>query len=302
MGNRENERGAVIVITAFLMVGLITSMALVVDVGRLYLTRTKLQTAADAAALAGAYTYFADESEPDAVSKAQDYAGDNMEEDFNFSYSIVGNQFTVDLNRDVDFFFAPVIGIESSNVAVTATASAGTVSAIDKVVPFGVLKQSFSYGQQYVLKYGAGGSGCYHGNFGAVALGGRGACVYRNNIKYGYNGEIRVGDQIYTEPGNMAGPTDQGVSYRKSLCTHGCSFSSQIEANCPRVVVVPVIDSLPNGRKKVNVLGFAAFFLEATQNGTKGQKDVVGRFLKWAAAGESGAGESFGLTTVNLIH
>ena len=33
----------------------------------------------------------------------------------------------------------------------------------------------------------------------------------------------------------------------------------------------------------------------------KGQKDVVGRFLKWTAVGEGGDGNSFGLNTARLI-
>jgi Flp pilus assembly protein TadG len=42
-----------------------------------------------------------------------------------------------------------------------------------------------------------------------------------------------------------------------------------------RVVVIPIIDSLPNGRKGVTILGFALFFLESRSQG-----DVSGRFVR----------------------
>ncbi|HYH04985.1 MAG TPA: hypothetical protein VEC37_17985, partial [Bacillota bacterium] len=206
---------------------------------------------------------------------------------------------------DVNFLFAPVLGYRKTTVSVKATAGASTIVRVRNLVPFGVLEQDFQYGQQYTLKYGAGKSGgsSFSGNYGALALGGNGASRYRENIKYGYQGEIAVGDRLTTEPGNMAGPTDDGVSYRKSLCTNGCNYATQIEANCPRVVIAPVIDSLPNGRGQTNVKGFAAFFLEETkQSSSKGQKDVVGRFLRWAATGETGEdGENYGVYSVRLI-
>ena len=92
---------------------------------------------------------------------------------------------------------------------------------------------------------------------------------------------LHVGDIIDTKTGNMAGPTDQGVSYRKALCTSGCNFLTQIEANCPRVVITPVIDRLPDGGSgTVIIQGFAAFFLEDTQDGSQGSKRRSRSFSK----------------------
>ncbi|HEX5444460.1 MAG TPA: Tad domain-containing protein [Pirellulales bacterium] len=50
---RRERRGAVVVLTAFLMVALLGLVALVVDLGYLMLAQTQLQEAADSAALAG---------------------------------------------------------------------------------------------------------------------------------------------------------------------------------------------------------------------------------------------------------
>lgn len=51
---RRSERGSVTVMTAVLMVGLVLALGLSIDVSRIYMVRTGLQNAADAAALAAA--------------------------------------------------------------------------------------------------------------------------------------------------------------------------------------------------------------------------------------------------------
>jgi len=49
-----NERGSVMIMTAILMLGLLLCVGLCIDISRLYMTRTEIQNAADAAALAAA--------------------------------------------------------------------------------------------------------------------------------------------------------------------------------------------------------------------------------------------------------
>lgn len=52
--NDRNQRGSVMIMTAILMTGLVLAVALCIDVARLYMLRTELQNAADAAALSAA--------------------------------------------------------------------------------------------------------------------------------------------------------------------------------------------------------------------------------------------------------
>lgn len=52
--DQKAERGSVMVMTAILMAGLVLAVALCIDVARLYMLRTELQNAADAAALSAA--------------------------------------------------------------------------------------------------------------------------------------------------------------------------------------------------------------------------------------------------------
>jgi Flp pilus assembly protein TadG len=51
---RANERGSVMIMTAILMAGIILAVGLSIDIARLYMLRTELQNAADAAALSAA--------------------------------------------------------------------------------------------------------------------------------------------------------------------------------------------------------------------------------------------------------
>lgn len=51
---RANERGSVMIMTAILMAGIVLAVGLCIDIARIYMVRTELQNAADAAALAAA--------------------------------------------------------------------------------------------------------------------------------------------------------------------------------------------------------------------------------------------------------
>jgi Flp pilus assembly protein TadG len=302
----RSEKGVVMVIAALMLISLLAVTALTVDVGQVYLTRSRLQKAADAAALAAAQSLVMTGEATEAEAVGAQYIDLNAQSPYEFSVQpdTASGQVAVNATKNVNFVFAPAIGYHNATVSVSAVAAASTVIRVKNVVPFGVLQQDFQYGEQYVLKYGAGpGGSTFNGNYGALALGGEGASRFRENIKYGFQGELAVGDQVTTEPGNMAGPTDDGVSYRKSLCTNGCNYATQIEANCPRVVITPVIDDLPSGRGQANVVGFAAFFMEETvASESPGQKDVVGRFLHWAANGDTGESENnFGVYSVRLV-
>src|SRR5690606_15931985 len=107
-----------------------------------------------------------------------------------------------------------LFGFKQLQVSAEAAAMIGPVVGCTGVIPVGVPWDDFEFGQVYELKIDAHSGRKYQGNFGALALGGTGANTYRNNLKYGYQGMLRVGDQVYTEPGNMAGPTRQGIEYR----------------------------------------------------------------------------------------
>jgi len=284
------------VIAAIIMVTLLASVALVVDAGQLFLAKKRLQNAADASALAGCFALVNKQDPVLADAESLKYLNSNVSGEYHYSPSIdlEKNTFQVNLFQKVNHFFAPVIGIDNSTVSASATAGGNTVISITGVVPLGVVRQQFEFNKPYTLKYG-GGEG-YNGNYGALALGGSGGSNYRSNLMYGYKNEIKLGDILTAEPGNVAGPTSQGINYRISL-DH--SSISNLAPNSPRVVIVPVIDRLvgEGGNATATVVGFAAFYLESTD----GNGAVTGSFLKWAVSGRVGSGPSFGVVSPTLI-
>ena len=159
--------------------------------------------------------------------------------------------------------------------AKTKAVVAPAKSVTGGIRPFAVEAYNFSYGDLVTLKEGAGGG--YHGNYGAVALGGHGANVFRGNALYGYSGTISVGDYIDTEPGNMAGAANDIKNYINS--EH--STFDNFPRDSIRLWTIPLVDSLAvNGRKSVLVVGFAEFYVEdVTKN--SGKIEINGRFIKY---------------------
>jgi Flp pilus assembly protein TadG len=290
----REQRGSYAVLSALFLTCLFGFAALALDVGILYMNRVEMINLTDAAALAGARDLPG--SPGNAVSSAGKYAALNGQTGDTVN-SVVGSgntSLTVNATRTVDMTFARLFGLNSALVSATATASLSGISGYSGVVPFGVVKSTYVSGQQVTLKQGSGNS--TDGNFGALSLGGNGANVYLNNLENGYSGLLSVGDTVYTEPGNIVGPTTQGVNYRINQDTS--ATASTVLPGSARFVIVPIIDSLNvNGKSPVLIDGFAAFFLESTNGGA-----VQGQFLQYATDTNTvpGGNNTYGLSSIML--
>ncbi len=294
----RGKKGSVIVVVALGVTVMMGFGALVVDVGNLYLNKTRLANMADAAALAGVQDL--PNNSQLAVSNAYSYAAQNGMNSDVVGVSVSNNNrvITVTAVRTVPLFLARIFQLTSSDVTAEAAASISSISGVSGIVPFGIVKQQFTFGQTYNLKDGAGGG--YSGNYGALALGGNGANMYRGNIENGYDSQLNIGDWVSTEPGNMSGPTSQGVEYRISL--DPTAIFATVKKGSPRIVVVPVIDSLAvNGRSDVLIVGFSAFFLEGV--GGQGHNNyVTGKFMQMVMPGDiSTSVADYGLYGSTLI-
>ena len=305
-----DDTGAALVMTALFLTVLLGFSALVIDIGLLYINRLALVNAVDAAALAGVQDL--PYSPTMAIESAKQYATTNGADKNGLSVLVQNgdHEVKVTASKNVELYLARLFGITNQKVTASATAQVGSISAYVGVAPFGVVKQDFIYGEQYLLKYGPHSNpGRYHGNFGALALGGKGANHYRENIKHGHQARLAVGDWVDTEPGNIAGPTAEGVKYRVDECQHypKCTWDKFVPG-CSRLVVVPVIRTLEeaHGRDSVEIVGFAAFFLEGTigggNNGKGSDSAVVGRFLRTVLPGELGDAGDYGLKGYKLVN
>ncbi|MEX2238105.1 MAG: pilus assembly protein TadG-related protein [Dehalococcoidia bacterium] len=302
-----------LVLTAAALLVLCGFSALALDVGRLYLTRGELQNGADASALAGGQSLAKDQATAEAA--ARDWAERNdleadevvsIDFDVNCSGESKENAIRVEVKREVTFAFARVLGINESDVVACSTVQIGSPGWMSGVIPFGVEEDSINFGGSTTLKTDS--SNKAGSNTGLLALGGRGASNYRDNLKYGYDEEICASEwsgescMTETEPGNKIGPTREGMEYRLGNTSAACDTFNEVfvqrdddkygfrgDAGCNpfqgsvnslRVVVIPVIAELPgNGRKDVEILRFAVFFLEDLDSCTGNDCTVTGRFV-----------------------
>ncbi|MGI6488869.1 MAG: hypothetical protein GX964_10335 [Syntrophomonadaceae bacterium] len=286
----QEEEGAVLVLVGVGLVALLGFVALTVDVGYMYLHKSRLVNAMDSAVLAGGMelpTY------PDlALQAARDYAAANGVEEGEVVFTVSDDcsQITAESNRTVDLFFARVLGFDQSEIGARAVARVGNPGSIDSgCVPFGVLQDDFEFGVEYLLKEGAGGElymESYCGWFGCLALGGNGANNYRENLKNGYDQPVSIGDVLPIETGNMSNPTRSGIQTRLNQCPHSpkCTIT-QYDKNCPRVLLVPVVVPTEGDEDAVQVVAFGAFLV--TEVPGQGNENIVkGYFVETVTAGE----------------
>ncbi|MDI6869857.1 MAG: pilus assembly protein TadG-related protein [Bacillota bacterium] len=301
---RRSEGGQVLVLTALALVGLLGFTALVVDVGLLYLGRARCLNAAEAATTAGVQFLPFDPAR--ARAAALQYVRDNgfAPEQAVVSITESNTRIDVTVQQDTALFFARVLGFNTAPVGGTAAARVAALTSLRGSVPLGVEKQSFVYGATYYLKNSPGYGGSYKGNFGCLALGGRGAQNYEENLLQGYDGELQIGDVVETEPGNMSGPTSRGINERIRQDPTG-TYEHHDPAS-PRIIKVPVVEwSGGSGRSTARVVGFAAFWLEGV-GGEGNENYVTGRFMQLLTReGTAGSGDDssydYGLYTYWLI-
>ncbi|MBT9258424.1 MAG: Tad domain-containing protein [Clostridiales bacterium] len=305
MGMKRGEKGNVAVLVAVGMAFLIGSAALAVDVAEAYRVRNHLEDVATLSALAGAQVLYKGESAARAAAEATAGGGTlGSEVDVTGVHIYVESsrpggpkdQVRVKVEGVAYFRFAPALGYKEQALSFEAAARAGRLIGLRGVVPLGIPDQELEFGKIYQLK---SDNPMVPGNFGALAPGDRGASEYEKLIAEGYDGYLQVGDRLYTEPGNMKGPTKRGIQAR--IAKDPDATCQTVKPNSPRIIYVPVVDfSKAKGRSEVPILGFAAFFLIGTDDGST----VTGCFLQMVAPGDWGGldeGRDYGTYGVGLV-
>lgn len=136
------QEGAVAVIAAFSMVALIGFVALALDGGLMFVQKTQLQKAVDAAALAAAQDISTGQSSQTDMNTYLGYNGVNTAEVVNAGTGAVTvndgpcatngcSGWKVTVQRTFNLSFAPVIGITQATVQATATAIKSPVQAVN---------------------------------------------------------------------------------------------------------------------------------------------------------------------------
>jgi Flp pilus assembly protein TadG len=135
----QQQEGFVLVMVALTLVILVGFVALGVDTGVLYSARTSAQEVADAAALAGAYTYISNPSAADPKAIAEAHATQIAVNNTILGKAVVSanvtalaepakRRVTVTVSTTQNTYFARAIFAKSADITVTAIAEAGLVS------------------------------------------------------------------------------------------------------------------------------------------------------------------------------
>ncbi|HKL42545.1 MAG TPA: pilus assembly protein TadG-related protein [Clostridia bacterium] len=306
--NINNEKGSVTILFVLIITIIIGFVGLAVDFGHAVLEDVKLSNAIDAATLAAA-------QDLDDVSKAtltaQEYLHKNNvnPNDVTITFSDSNHSIRLESNGTVDNRFMKLLGINTTGIGASAKATINPITKVSGgIKPFGVeyfdVKDASNFGKQFTLKAGASSDEDYGpGNFGALALGGTGASNLRYNALNGYSGPIEIGQEIETEPGNMASIINP---IKQMLSSDATKFEDYSATSMPedsiRMWVVPMVDSFDvNGRSYVKVVGFAMFFVEDIGK-QSGKTNIKGRFVKGIIPGEMGeTQQDLGLYAAKLV-
>ncbi|MBH0229187.1 Tad domain-containing protein [Halobacillus sp. KCTC 3957] len=261
---------------------LLTIAGAAIDGGMLFMTKSHLQKSVNAAVLSAAQELPYDQV------KVREVVDDvllrhDAKIDAESITIIPEKELRVGVQKPVKLAFSSLLGIDTINVYAEAAAQLGALGKAVGIAPLGIDERiNLEYGREYSLKVDS--SGVEFGNFGVLALGGPGADIYEDNFRNGYQKEVRVGDILQTQTGNIAGKTKSVVQERVNGCSETLSLVSV--KKCSRVILIPVYSEhnrSSNQLKEVMVKGFAYFYITDTFNSK--DSSVSGKFLKMAGPG-----------------
>ncbi|QCO99369.1 pilus assembly protein TadG [Arthrobacter sp. 24S4-2] len=335
-GNHDDERGAVSVVVALLLVVLMGFGAIAVDVGMLYAERTQLRNGADAAALAVAQRCAKNATDPDCSTNstlARSYANSNANDGLSNIKSTVldktnrtvtvtaGAQESGKAANEVSLFFARALGMDSAEVNAPSTVRWGSPLAGRTAFPlaFSVcqVKDSIGGALQLLRDHGKNqNADCMYGPSGAAVEGGFGWLVQDAGV---CGGTIDLAiNESGSDPGNNA-PNNCSTTLQK--------WADEITAGRDITVLLPVynvVTGTGNGAS-YHLIAFAAFkvkgwkfsgdsgtpntfqnkapFVDASLECRGDCRGIIGSFVKYTSLADGytlGPVDAYGATIVRL--
>jgi Flp pilus assembly protein TadG len=277
------ENGQATVLVAAALIALLGFTALAVDMGNVYLEKSRLQKALDAAVLGGAQvlmmeTEAAAEAEAAGISTKN---GFSLNVDTDVEASSVNHYVKATKQKEVGMLFAKVLGKTTMTIEANAKANIGKIIGMKGLVPIGIDDGDVpNFNEKITLAFPPGSDLPAPGNFGFLDLDGHhdgGTNELENRILNGYDEKVSVGSLIYTETGAA---TDPYIA---------------LKTRENQIVYIPIIEQWVSGQKDpVKVVGFAAFKLEKLDeiddslSPGKGKtiKKITGTFIKNITQGE----------------
>jgi Flp pilus assembly protein TadG len=140
-GTCDGETGAVVLIVAITMTALIGAAAFAVDAGGAWQAQRRLHTATDAAALAAAQEYAAGNDDGCGTTDVE-YVIKNDPDASVTECNRVGTSksgyVTVSATRSFEFQFAPIFGVDQSDIGSSTTAQYGSPLAVTGLRPLAI--------------------------------------------------------------------------------------------------------------------------------------------------------------------
>ena len=242
----RDQRGQVLVVAMLFITVLAAGAAMSLDVGNYLSHRRNLQNSADAIALAASQEL---PTSSGTLATANQWAVKNGVDLNSMTVTIIPQHLPsepnptvkVELTVDHGFTFARLLGIDSADLTVSATAIITSAAGGDGVAPLSVTEEALeeaTFGQEVVLKYDA--NNIQQGNTSPLQIDGPGSgnCgsqseKYCSALQYGSESVVCAdgADSTYctgssvanTEPGNKVGPTRTAINNRLDSTAAACS-------------------------------------------------------------------------------
>lgn len=195
------ESGQSLALVAFSMIAFIGVLGLVIDIGFAYARQRQMQTAADAAALAGTRELAYGNGEVAALTRIEQILTSNGADIDVSDYEIVDNRANVTARVNIAPAFTPIFGVNQIMVGAGAEAVFGQTAEASNVLPFAVEEDLWILDQEVNIWTGETGPG---GNYGWVRWGGQSlsTSVLRANIDDPSNsGVLHIGDEVAGKTG-----------------------------------------------------------------------------------------------------
>lgn len=272
----RKKDGQALVQFAVMISVIIGLVALVADVGGMYLTKAQLQRMADSGAIAGAaFLPNTDVAETTAIS----YVEKNTLPSYSLNPDVydvdadasTGYKIKVTVSRDPFFGFAQVLGIVPQKIQASATASrTGGISGLFPWALYGDEANKYQTGDSFVIK-DAGGGGI-KGWFGISDFPGQTSPnlpQYKDNL-WNQSGQINIGDWLFLPTGNKGEAGDKAIeTIKKGPLSnpplnqdqdYSLTSYENVKLTDNNVVFIPEIDA------DQRVIGFAALYITSFGN------------------------------------
>jgi len=330
----KRQTGAAAVTTALLMTILLGFAALVIDVGYMAVTKSQLQTAADAAALAGcARLGNANPNKANAESTATTYARNRPGEATDTVTpvaNVTNRTLQVTISRNAASFFASALGMGSNTITATATAQVVAAAAVPPGAPPFVIQapstpivwqggpNGDSYSQQYIMQKTPSGEATFT-YVNTVFKRPTNNETYQNLLKYGSSEQTTLNTQLYYIAPATASKTAV-ESFADRLTQPGNQNILEAKAGDPRLMLIPVVEDLLRvgdggywsySTKGLKIIGFIGFWLDSLDKGELSKDSnyypdyrAYGRFVRVplpAGAAPVAGNQFFGTGQIQLI-